>query len=171
MAAILDRLHDDYAGLGTALRFDGTFQLLVATILSAQCTDEQVNKVTPSLFAKYPDPDTFAGADSVDIEKLIYATGFFRNKTKNIQGAARTLIERFDGIVPGTMAELITLPGVSRKTANVVLSHGFHRTEGIAVDTHVFRVSRRLDLSRAATPERCRYRSLSIAVFRAAAPL
>lgn len=152
--SILDRLHGDYAGLGTALTFNSTFELLVATILSAQCTDDRVNLVTPALFARFPDPQAFAAANSERIEKLIFATGFFRNKTKSIQGASRTLLADFSGTVPATMAELITLPGVSRKTANVVLSHGFGLAEGIAVDTHVFRVSRRLDLSRATTPER-----------------
>jgi endonuclease-3 len=153
LAQILDRLHDDYAGMGTALNFNGSFQLLVATILSAQCTDQRVNMVTPALFARFPDPLAFVDADPLEIEKLIYTTGFFRNKTKNIQGASNVLLRDFDGVVPGTMAELLTLPGVSRKTANVVLSHGFARAEGIAVDTHVFRVSRRLDLSRAPIPE------------------
>jgi len=153
MTEILNCLHDDYAGLGTALVYHSTFELLVATILSAQCTDGRVNMVTPRLFARFPDPEAFAEADPEDVEKMIYTTGFFRNKTRNIQGAARTLLSSFNGIVPGTLAELITLPGVSRKTANVVLSHGFGRAEGIAVDTHVFRVSRRLDLSRARNPE------------------
>ena len=153
MAEILDRLHDDYTGLGTALRFESPFQLLVATILSAQCTDQRVNMVTPELFARFPDPQAFNAANPEEVERLIYTTGFFRNKTKNIQGAARTLLESFKGEVPATMAELILLPGVSRKTANVVLSHGFGRAEGIAVDTHVFRVSRRLDLSRSPHPE------------------
>lgn len=153
MVEILDRLHDDYAGMGTALHFKNTFELLVATILSAQCTDERVNAVTPELFPRFPDPQSFAEGDPEEIEKLIYPTGFFRNKTKNIRGASRTLLAEFRGQVPGTMAELIRLPGVSRKTANVVLSHGFGRAEGIAVDTHVFRVGRRLDLSRAANPE------------------
>ena len=109
--------------------------------------------VTPALFRRFPDPSSFADADPLEVEKLIYTTGFFRNKTKNIQGASIVLLRNFSGVVPDTMAELLTLPGVSRKTANVVLSHGFARAEGIAVDTHVFRVSRRLDLSRAPTPE------------------
>jgi|SRR5579872_851399 len=153
MSEILDRLHDDYAGLGTALNFQNRFELVVATILSAQCTDERVNMVTPELFARFPDAQAFADADPEEVERLIYTTGFFRNKTKNIQGAARVLLSEFDGTVPGTMRELLTLPGVSRKTANVVLSHGFGLAEGIAVDTHVFRVSRRLDLSRGRNPE------------------
>lgn len=153
LVGILDRLHDDYTGLGTALCFHGPFELLVATILSAQCTDDRVNLVTPSLFARFPDAASFANGRSEDIERLIYTTGFFRNKTKNIQGAARMLLEEFAGRVPDTMAELIRLPGVSRKTANVVLSHGFGKAEGVAVDTHVFRVSKRLDLSRAPDPE------------------
>lgn len=152
LGLILDRLHDDYAGLGTALTFSTPFQLLVATILSAQCTDERVNMVTPALFAAYPDPEAFAYGNPEDVEQFIFATGFYHNKTKNIQGAARKLLESFGGEVPHTMSELIQLPGVSRKTANVVLSHGFGVAEGIAVDTHVFRLSKRLDLSRAPDP-------------------
>jgi endonuclease-3 len=163
MTAILDLLEPDYAGMGTALKFEGTFQLLVATILSAQCTDDRVNMVTPALFARFPDPEAFLGAPPEEIEAMIYTTGFFRNKTRNIQGASRVLLAEFAGQVPATMAELLRLPGVSRKTANVVLSHGFARAEGIAVDTHVFRVSRRLGLSRAPTPERVEQDLLRIA--------
>ncbi|HZT96886.1 MAG TPA: endonuclease III [Chloroflexota bacterium] len=150
--AILDELRPLYAGLGTALNFDTPLQLLVATILSAQCTDDRVNMVTPELFRQYPDAAALAEADPSEIERLIYTTGFFRNKTRHIQAASRVLVERFQERVPETMAELIQLPGVDRKTANVVLSHAFGKAEGIAVDTHVFRLSRRLDLSRAANP-------------------
>jgi endonuclease-3 len=153
LADILDRLHEDYTGEGTALIFSSTFELLVATILSAQCTDDRVNMVTPGLFERFPDPQSFADGNPEEIERLVFATGFYRNKTRNIQGAARKLLADFDAQVPSTMAELIQLPGVSRKTANVVLSHGFGLAEGIAVDTHVFRVSRRLDLSRGSAPE------------------
>ncbi len=150
---ILDRLQPDYAGLGTALVFDGSLQLLVATILSAQCTDERVNMVTPQLFGAYPDAASLAVANPEDIEKIIYPTGFFRNKTKHIQAASQMLLDQFGGVVPGTLKELVQLPGVNRKTANVVLSHAFNRAEGIAVDTHVFRVSRRLELSRSPDPQ------------------
>ncbi len=152
MTEILDTLQPLYRGLGTALHYESPFQLLVATILSAQCTDDRVNMVTPALFARFPDPESFVDADPEEIQRLIYTTGFFRNKTKNIQGASATLLERFQRRVPQTMVELLELPGVSRKTANVVLSHGFQVAEGIAVDTHVFRLSRRLDLSRGSDP-------------------
>lgn len=153
MVAVLDRLHGDYAGLGTALRFANPWQLLVATILSAQTTDDRVNTVTPELFARYPDAQSLAEADPDDVEKQIHATGFFRNKTKSIQAASKMIVEEFGNRVPGSMDELLRLPGVSRKTANVILSHGFGKAEGIAVDTHVFRVGRRLDLSRAPNPQ------------------
>lgn len=150
---ILSRLAPDYAHLGTALDFQSPVQLLVATILSAQTTDERVNMVTPILFGRFPDAQSLAVADPAEIEAIIYTTGFFRNKTKHIQAASRMIVEDFAGEVPRSMAELIRLPGVSRKTANVVLSHAFGLAEGIAVDTHVFRVAKRLGLSSAPTPE------------------
>ncbi len=153
LKAILTRLAPDYSHLGTALRFDSPIQLLVATILSAQTTDDRVNIVTPVLFERYPDASSLADADPAEIERIIYTTGFFRNKTKHILAASRMIVEDFAGEVPRTMAELIRLPGVSRKTANVVLSHAFGLAEGIAVDTHVFRVARRLGLSEAPSPE------------------
>lgn len=144
---ILARLDPLYVDLNTGLNFDTPVQLLIGTILSAQCTDERVNLVTPRLFARFPDAAAYASADPAELESIIHSCGFFRNKTKNIQGAARALVERFDGEVPATMAELITLPGVARKTGNVVLSHAFNKNEGIAVDTHVQRLSGRLRLS------------------------
>lgn len=150
---ILSRLAPDYSRLGTALHFETPIQLLVATILSAQTTDERVNMVTPVLFARFPNAETLADADPREIEEIVYTTGFFRNKTKHIQAASCMIVDDFAGEVPHTMAELIQLPGVSRKTANVVLSHAFGLAEGIAVDTHVFRVARRLGLSSAPTPE------------------
>jgi endonuclease III len=153
LKAILTRLAPDYSHLGTALRFDSPIQLLVATILSAQTTDDRVNIVTPVLFERYPDASSLADADPAEIERIIYTTGFFRNKTKHILAASRMIVDDFAGEVPRTMAELIRLPGVSRKTANVVLSHAFGLAEGIAVDTHVFRVARRLGLSEAPSPE------------------
>ena len=144
---ILLRLEPEYADLTTGLKFTSPLELVVATILSAQCTDERVNLVTPALFSRYPGARDFAEADASEIEAIIHSCGFFRNKTKSIQGMTRVLIERYNGEVPRTMPELLTLPGVARKTANVVLSHGFDTQAGIAVDTHVQRLSRRLGLT------------------------
>lgn len=138
----------------TCLRHETPWELLVATILSAQCTDERVNQVTPALFRKYPDAAAFARADREELEAAIRPTGFFRNKAKSIQGAARRIVDELGGRVPETMAELITLPGVARKTANIVLSSAFGKAEGIAVDVHVARLSGRLGLSRQTVPER-----------------
>lgn len=130
------------------------FQLLVATILSAQCTDARVNLVTPDLFAAYPDPIAMARARPADLERLIRSTGFFRAKTRSILGCSAALVEDHGGEVPQTMQELVRLPGVGRKTANVILGEAFGRTEGIVVDTHMTRVARRLGLTRAADPLR-----------------
>jgi endonuclease-3 len=130
------------------------FELLVATILSAQCTDARVNMVTPDLFAAYPDALAMASADPADLERLIRTTGFYRAKTRSILGASRALIERHGGEVPRTMEELVRLPGVGRKTANVILGEAFGQAAGIVVDTHMARVSRRLKLTRAADPVR-----------------
>jgi len=148
---LLARLYPDAE---CALHHDGPLQLLVATILSAQCTDERVNSVTPVLFGRYQTAEDFASSDPDEMEGIIHACGFFRNKTRSIRATGAMLQDRFDGEVPQTMAELITLPGVARKTANVVLSHAFNRNEGIAVDTHVQRLTRRLDLSRENSPEK-----------------
>jgi len=137
-----------------ALHHDNAFQLLVATILSAQCTDERVNKVTPELFRKYPTPADFAALPPQALEPEIYSTGFFRNKAKSIVGAAKKIVSDFGGQVPRTMEELLTLPGVARKTANVVLGTAYGLPTGITVDTHVFRIAtRRLKLSQGKTPE------------------
>ena len=136
----------------TGLEFRTTLQLLVATILSAQCTDERVNMVTPALFAKYETPSDFAHADPTELEAIIHSCGFFRNKAKSIRTMAATLEDRFGGEVPSTMQDLVVLPGVARKTANVVLAHAFGRQEGIAVDTHVLRLSRRLGLTVESNP-------------------
>jgi endonuclease-3 len=151
---IVRRLSPLYSDLTTGLNFSSPLELVVATILSAQCTDERVNMVTPTLFARYPDAWGYADADPAELESIIHSCGFFRNKAKNIQGMARMLIERFGGEVPGTMEDLLALPGVARKTANVVLSHAFGRNEGIAVDTHVQRLSKRLGLTTQTTPEK-----------------
>src|SRR5262249_51937488 len=129
-------------------------QLLVATILAAQCTDERVNRVTPALFAKYPDARAYAEADTAELEEDIKPTGFYRNKAKAIQGACRALVQRFGGEVPPTMAEMVTLPGVARKSANVVLNTAFNDPTGIIVDTHVQRVAPRLGLTKESEADR-----------------
>lgn len=136
-----------------ALKHDNPFQLLVATILSAQCTDERVNKVTPGLFAKYPTPQDFATLRQEVLEREIRSTGFFRNKSRSVIGAAKKIVADFGGRVPQTMEEMLSLPGVARKTANVVLGTGFGLATGVVVDTHVFRIAHRLKLSRQKTPE------------------
>ena len=151
---ILAKLDEAYPAATCALRHENPFQLLIATILSAQCTDERVNMVTPGLFAKYPDPKAFAYAHPKDIENEIRSTGFYRNKTKSILGASKKIVEDFHGHVPKTMEELLTLPGVARKTANVVLGCAFGIASGIVVDTHVQRLSGRLDLSRNTDPKK-----------------
>lgn len=150
------RLADEYPGTAKELcelRHDDPFQLLVATILSAQTTDERVNLVTPTLFAAYPTPEDLATADPSDVERIIQSTGFFRSKTKSIVGMARAVVDRFDGEVPSRMEDLVTLPGVGRKTANVVRSVAFD-LPGLPVDTHVQRLSHRLGLTAQRVPEK-----------------
>jgi endonuclease-3 len=151
---IVRRLEKAYPSPHTMLHFETPLQILVATILSAQCTDERVNKLTPALFKKYPDARAFAGADRAALELDVRPAGFFRNKAKSIIGAARRIVDEFGGRVPDTMAELITLPGVARKTANIVLSSVYGKAEGIAVDVHVKRISGRLGLSARSDPEK-----------------
>ena len=151
---ILDLLEAQHPDADTELHHSNAFELLVATILSAQCTDERVNAVTPGLFARYPDASSFAFADIEALETLIHSCGFYRNKAKNIRAAAQAVVDRFGGDVPRDMEELLTLPGVARKTANVVLSHAYGINEGIAVDTHVQRLSRRLGLTEETDPVR-----------------
>ena len=146
---ILGTLAELYPKASCELEFRGDpFQLLCATILSAQCTDVRVNMVTPALFARWPDARALAGARQKDVEKIIQSTGFFRNKAKNLTGTARRLVDMHGGNVPRTMVEMIELPGVARKTANVVLGTAFGLTTGVVVDTHVMRLSARLALSR-----------------------
>jgi len=146
---ILKRLHKEYAGTPqTVLRFTSPFELLVATILSAQTTDIQVNKVTETLFKKYRSIQDFADAKPQTLEKDVASVNFYRNKAKNINNAAKMVIKAFGGTVPNTMEDLITLPGVARKTANIVLSRAFGINEGIAVDTHVRRLANRLGLTK-----------------------
>ncbi len=137
-----------------ALRHENPFQLLVATILSAQCTDERVNKVTPELFRKYPTPRDFVALPQEELEREIHSTGFFRNKAKSIIGAATKIVQDYGGEVPRTMEQLLTLPGVARKTANVVLGTGYGIASGVVVDTHVFRITHRLKLTQEKTPEK-----------------
>ena len=144
---VMARLAELYPDSRTALDFASPFQLLIATILSAQCTDKRVNMVTPALFARFPTPYVFADAKLEEIEELIRSTGFFRNKARNIRGACEAIVANHKGEVPGTIEELVALPGVGRKTANVVLGDGFGVT-GITVDTHVGRLSRRLGFTR-----------------------
>ena len=136
------------------LDFKTPLQLLIATILSAQCTDKRVNMVTPALFARYRSAADFAKAKPADLEKAIQSTGFFRNKTKSIRAATAAIVQEHGGKVPETMAELHALPGVGRKTANVVLGNAFHKDEGIVVDTHVARLSQRLGLTKQKDPEK-----------------
>jgi endonuclease-3 len=149
---ILRRLTALYPDATCSLDYESPLQLLVATMLSAQCTDERVNNVTPALFARYPDAIALAGANLETLEALIKSTGFYRNKAKNIRGASQMILERFDGQVPQTMEALTQLPGVARKTANVVLAHGFGINAGVTVDTHVKRLSRRLGLTNEENP-------------------
>jgi len=147
-AVVYKRLVEHYPDAHTALDFTNPFELLVATILSAQSTDKRVNMVTPALFKRYPTPAALADANPDDVEELIKSTGFFRNKTKSIIGMAKAVTESHGGNVPDEMDALVDLPGVGRKTANVVLGNAFHKNEGVVVDTHVSRVSRRLGLTK-----------------------
>ena len=154
VAAILKGLDEAYPKAECALHHRSPWELLMATILSAQCTDARVNMVTPELFRRFPTPEEMAKASLPELENLIKSTGFYHNKAKSIQGAARKIIADFGGQIPQTLAELITIPGVARKTANVVLGVCFGRAEGIVVDTHVFRIARRLELASGDTPEK-----------------
>ena len=147
VAEILRRLDREYPDAQCALHFENPYQLLVATILSAQCTDTRVNMVTPQLFTRYPTPEDLAQADEKKLQELIRSTGFFRNKAKNLVGAAQGIVAEFEGKVPESMEKMVELPGVARKTANVVLGTGFEITSGIVVDTHVKRLSHRLGMT------------------------
>jgi endonuclease III len=152
--AILHGLDEAYPAATCALKHENAFQLLVSTILSAQCTDERVNIVTSTLFPKYPNPKAFAYADPRELEQDIRPTGFYRNKTKSVIGASKKIVEEFRGEVPRTMEELLTLPGVARKTANVVLGTAYGVASGVVVDTHVIRLSGRLDLTKHTDPKK-----------------
>jgi endonuclease III len=154
VAAILARLDEAYPAATCELKHDNAFQLLISTILSAQCTDVRVNQVAETLYKKYPTPEAFAHANPSELEQDVRPTGFFRNKTRSIMGASKAIIEKFGGQVPRTMEEMLTLPGAARKTANVVLGTAFGIASGIVVDTHVIRISNRLDLTRNEDPKK-----------------
>jgi endonuclease-3 len=151
-AEIYKRLQAHYPNAHCALDFTSPFQLLVATILSAQCTDKRVNMVTPALFKRYRTPAAMSEAKPEELEEMIKSTGFFRNKTKSLLAMSRAVAEQHDGRVPDTMEELVQLPGVGRKTANVVLGNAYDKNEGVVVDTHVGRVSARLGLTKQSDP-------------------
>jgi endonuclease-3 len=154
VAELVKVLPKVYPNAHTELNFKTPLELLIATILSAQCTDKRVNLVTPALFKRYRTAADYANAPAAELEKAIQSTGFFRNKTKSIRAATSTIVNKHNGKVPDTMAELRELPGVGRKTANVVLGNAFHKDEGIVVDTHVVRLSRRLRLTKHDDPEK-----------------
>ncbi|HKD86021.1 MAG TPA: endonuclease III [Terriglobales bacterium] len=154
ISEILKRLDQRYPAATCALHHSSAWELLVATILSAQCTDVRVNMVTPTLFDKYPTPDAFAALQPEDLEDDIRSTGFFRNKSKSLVGAARKIIAEFGGDVPRTMDELLQIPGVARKTANVLLGTWYNIADGVVVDTHVQRISRRLELTKNEDPQK-----------------
>lgn len=154
VTAILDGLQKAYPNAVCALNHKSAWELLVATILSAQCTDVRVNLATPALFTAFPTPKAMAAASLPELEELIRTTGFFRNKAKSIKGAGRVVTEEFGGEVPHTMEELLRIPGAARKTANVVLGSWFGIAVGVVVDTHVLRISRRLELTKETTPEK-----------------
>ena len=151
-ARVVRQLAKDYPDADCALHYDSSFQLLIATILSAQCTDERVNIVTKDLFAKYPTAETLAVATQRQVEKLVQSAGFFRAKAKNIRGCARQLVDKHGGQVPEELDQLVVLPGVGRKTANVVLGTAMGKASGVVVDTHVGRISRRLGLTSETDP-------------------
>jgi len=154
MPEILRLLHEEHPDAHCALQHDSALELLVATILSAQCTDERVNQVTPALFVAYPTVEAYAKADIGELEEAVRSTGFYRNKASNIQEACRRIVHEYGGEVPDTMEELLTLKGVARKTANVVLGNWFNIAEGVVVDTHVKRLSNRLGLTTESRPDK-----------------
>lgn len=161
-ALIIERLDKLYPGARTALRWSSPWELLVAVVLSAQCTDERVNQVTADLFKKYRSVADFAGAESGQLEQDVRPTGFFRNKTKNIIGAAGMIVAEYAGQVPKTMPELLRLPGVARKSANIILAEAYGVIAGIPVDTHVKRLTNRLGLTKSADPEKIESEMMAI---------
>lgn len=151
---IIEKLKETYPDAKCSLDFTTPFELLIAVILSAQCTDERVNKTTPGIFVKYNTPKDFAKMDLSLLEDLIHPCGFYKNKAKNIKATSQILLEKYDGKVPNTMKELISLPGVGRKTANVVMLEAFNNPQGVAVDTHCKRISNRIGFSKESEPEK-----------------
>jgi len=151
---IIEILKDTYPDAKCSLDFTTPFEMLIAVILSAQCTDERVNKTTPSIFAKYSTPEDFANIDITELENLVHPCGFYKNKAKNIKETAKIIVDKYNSKVPETMEELMSLPGVGRKTANVVMLEAFNNPQGIAVDTHCRRVSNKLGLSSEKDPEK-----------------
>jgi endonuclease-3 len=154
VAAILTKLDEAYPNATCELKHENPFQLVISTILSAQCTDVRVNLVTEKLYKKYPDAKAFAYADPAELQQEIRPTGFFRNKTKSVMGASKAIMEQFGGQVPRTMEQMLTLPGVARKTANVVLGTAYGIPSGVVVDTHVLRLARRLELTKHEEPKK-----------------
>lgn len=152
-ATVYQRLEEYFGELETPLNYTHDYELAIAVILSAQCTDEKVNQVTPDLFNKYPTLQAFAEADLTELEEIIFPTGFFRNKSKLIKGFAAKLIQDFNGKLPSTISQLLTLPGFGRKTANVIINEVFGKAEGIVVDTHVKRLTAKLGLTEEVSPE------------------
>lgn len=151
---VLRRLDAAYPDPVCALRYRNAYELTAAVMLSAQCTDKMVNEVTPDLFAAYPSVHELAAADVADVEKLVFRTGFYRNKAKHLVGMARRVLDEFDGEIPSRFDDLVSLPGVARKTANVVLGEWYKRPNGVVVDTHVGRISKLLGLTKAKSPDR-----------------
>ncbi|MBR2786010.1 MAG: endonuclease III [Clostridia bacterium] len=151
---IIQTLKKFYPEATCSLNFKTPFQMLVAVMLSAQCTDERVNKTTPNLFAKYGTPEAICRMELVELEKIIHPCGFYKNKAKNIKATAEIIVKEYNGVVPNTMEELIKLPGVGRKSANVVMLEAFNAPQGIAVDTHAKRIANRLGLSKNSNPEK-----------------
>ena len=153
-AVVAERMEEHYPGSGGYLDFENPFQLVIAVLLSAQTTDKQVNRVTPELFAKWPTPEALASADPLEVQEVIHPLGFYKTKAQRAIDCARTLLDEFGGEVPRDIDALQKLPGVGRKTANVVMNDAFHAAEGIAVDTHVGRVARRLGFSKHDDPSK-----------------
>ena len=151
---IVEKLKEKYPDATCSLDFETPFEMVVAVMLSAQCTDERVNKTTPELFSKYKTPEDFANIDIEELERIIHPCGFYKNKAKNIKSCANEIIKRFNGKVPETMEELVSLPGVGRKSANVVMLEAFGNPQGIAVDTHCKRVANKMGLSKEREPEK-----------------
>ncbi len=151
---IVENLKNKYPDATCSLDFKTPFEMVVAVMLSAQCTDERVNKTTPSIFSKYSTPKDFANIDIKELEELIHPCGFYKNKAKNIKACAEMIVEKFNGQVPKSMEELVTLPGVGRKSANVVMLEAFGEAKGIAVDTHCKRISNKMGLSKETEPEK-----------------